>query len=382
MRIPSSVEDGVRGGGCCSFNKTTGEPAATVVAALSASVRTTPNPSSAKEGSYFTLECFMSQMMKEIFEQPLALKRTFAAERDHARAFADFARKQKFRLVVLVARGTSDNAAVFGRYLIELATGIPVSLCAPSIHTLYHAHMDFRQTLVVGISQSGEGTDINLVLESAKRQGAYTLAITNEARSTMAALADDVFVGRAGKQRSVAATKTYTSQLMLLYMLAASVSSQVTLSDVSEIPHRVEATLKLAPEIKEMVERYRYMRRCVVVARGINYANAFEMALKLMETCYVVAERFSAADFLHGPIAMIERDFPALVFNPPGKTFREHAEIDRAPAGAEGRYAGVHLHEGTRSRRLTGDSDSGSCARDLHAHPVHRAGADLCCISR
>jgi glucosamine--fructose-6-phosphate aminotransferase (isomerizing) len=262
-------------------------------------------------------------MMEEILEQPLALKRTLAAERHHALAFADFARKQNFRLIVLVARGTSDNAALFGRYLLELTTGIPVSLCAPSIHTLYHAWLDFRQTLVVGISQSGEGTDINLVLESAKRFGGYTVGITNEARSTMAGLVDEVFLVHAGKQRSVAATKTYTGQLLLLYLLASSLSSQIALADVSEIPHRVEQALKLAPEIERLVERYRYMRRCVVVARGINSANAFELALKLMETCYVVAERFSSADFLHGPIAIIEPDFPALVFMPPGKAFRE-----------------------------------------------------------
>jgi glucosamine--fructose-6-phosphate aminotransferase (isomerizing) len=262
-------------------------------------------------------------MMKEILEQPLALQRTLAAERDHALAFTDFARKQNFRLIVLVARGTSDNAALFGRYLLELTTGIPVSLSAPSIHTLYRARLDFRRTLVVGISQSGEGTDINLVLKSAKRFGGYTLGITNEARSTMAGLVDEVFLVHAGKQRSVAATKTYTGQLLLLYLLASSLSSQIALADVSEIPHRVEQALKLTPEIERLVERYRFMRRCVVVGRGINSANAFELALKLMETCYVVAERFSSADFLHGPIAMIEPDFPALVFMPPGKTFRE-----------------------------------------------------------
>jgi glucosamine--fructose-6-phosphate aminotransferase (isomerizing) len=262
-------------------------------------------------------------MMKEILEQPLALRRTLAAERDHARAFADFARQQNFRLIVLVARGTSDHAALFGRYLLELTTGIPVSLSAASIHTLYRARLDFRQTLVVGISQSGEGTDINLVLKSAKRLGAYTLGITNEAHSTMASLVDEVFLVHAGKQRSVAATKTYTGQLLLLYLLASSLSSQIVLSDVSEIPQRVEQTLKLAPEIAAVVERYRYMRRCVVLGRGINLANAYELALKLMETCYVVAERFSSADFMHGPIAMIEQDFPAIVFMPPGKTFQE-----------------------------------------------------------
>ncbi len=265
----------------------------------------------------------MSKMMKEIMEQPEALKRTLAAERDHAQAFADFARKKKFRLIVMVARGTSDNAALFGRYLLELTTGIPVSMCAASIHTLYGARLDYRDTLVVGISQSGEGTDINMVLQAAKRLGAYTLGITNEAHSPMTRIVDDLFLVHAGKQRSVAATKTYTGQLLMLYLLASSLSDKIVMSDISEIPQRVEQTLKLVPEIQTLVERYRYMRRSVVVGRGINLANAYELSLKLMETCYVVAERFSSADFMHGPIAMIEQDFPALIFMPPGKAFQE-----------------------------------------------------------
>jgi len=269
----------------------------------------------------------MSLMIKEILEQPRALARTFQAERAHALEFRKFARRQNFRLVVLVARGTSDNAARFGRYLLELTTGIPVSLSAPSVHTLYQAKLDFRQALVVGISQSGEGTDVNMVLESAKRQGGYTLGITNEAHSTMAKLVDDVFLVRAGKQHSVAATKTYTGQLMLLYLLAAALGSHITRSNVSEIPGRVKETLELIPELREVVERYRYMDHCVVMARGINYANAFELSLKLMETCYVIAERFSSADFLHGPIALIERDFPAFVLMPPGKTFDDLRQL-------------------------------------------------------
>src|SRR5712691_8504453 len=119
-----------------------------------------------------------SLMLEEILEQPQALRRTFEAERAHAVRFKQFAERQNFRLIVLVARGTSDNAALFGRYLLELTTGIPVSLSAPSIHTLYHARVDFRDALVVGISQSGEATDINMVLKAARRQGAVTLGIT------------------------------------------------------------------------------------------------------------------------------------------------------------------------------------------------------------
>lgn len=265
----------------------------------------------------------MSLMMEEIFDQPRALRRTFKAEREHAESVKQYARRQGFRLIVLVARGTSDNAAVFGRYLLELTTGLPVSMCAPSVHTLYHTRLYLRQAVVVGISQSGEGADINLVLKAARRQGAFTIGITNEARSTMAGLVDEVFLVRAGRQRSVAATKTYTGQLLMFYLLAGGLGPQISMESVSEIPDRVEETLKLEPEIRQLVERYRYMRQCAVVARGLNYANAYELALKLMETCYVVAERFSSADFEHGPIALVERDFPVIILMPPGKVFRD-----------------------------------------------------------
>jgi glutamine---fructose-6-phosphate transaminase (isomerizing) len=302
----------------------------------------------------------MSLMMREILDQPEALHRTFNAERDHAKDFSLFAAKENFRLILLVARGTSDNAALFGRYLLEITTGIPVSLCAPSVHTVYHARLRLRNTLVVGISQSGEGADINLVLQSARRQGAYTVAITNEAHSTMAGTAHDVFLARAGRQRSVAATKTYTTQLLLLYLLATALSRQITVANVSELPGRVREALKLEPEIKELVERYRYMRQCVVVARGLNYANAFELSLKLMETCYVVAERFSSADFLHGPIAMIERDFPVLIFVPPGKSSSELRKLVSRLKGLRAETLAIssehsRFPDATRVIRVPGD---------------------------
>jgi glutamine---fructose-6-phosphate transaminase (isomerizing) len=270
----------------------------------------------------------MSKMMDEIFEQPHALERTFNAERKHAEEFSRFARG-KFRLIVLVARGTSDNAAVFGRYLLELTTGIPVSLAAPSVHTLYHARLDLRDALVIGISQSGAGTDINMVLESSRRQGAYTLGITNEAKSPMAGLVDDVFLVRAGRQKSVAATKTYTGQLMLFYLIACALGSERKLSEIGAIADHARAALGTLDQIRALVERYRYMPQCAVVARSLNYANAMELALKLMETCYVVAERFSSADFLHGPIAMVEPNFPVLMFMPPGRTFASQAQLVR-----------------------------------------------------
>jgi glucosamine--fructose-6-phosphate aminotransferase (isomerizing) len=240
-------------------------------------------------------------MLDEIRQQPEALARTLAGEVRHAGRFRKLLEGKRPRLVVLVARGTSDNAALFGRYLLEITTGIPVSLAAPSIATLYEAPIDYRDTLVVGISQSGESTDTNLVLERARTAGALTLGITNERASSLARLAEHVFLVRAGHERSVAATKTYTGQILVLYLLAYALGGRVRLADLERIPQLAAESLGLEAEIDALSERYRYMRSAVVVGRGLNYANAFEFALKLMETCYVVAERFSSADFLHGP---------------------------------------------------------------------------------
>lgn len=259
-------------------------------------------------------------MLAEIEQQPSVLERTLKQEAPRITRFAESLKKRGIRLIVLVARGSSDNAALFGRYLLEISTGIPVSLAAPAVHTLYHTKMDMRDALVIGISQSGEGADINIVLENSKRSGATTLAITNEADSEMARIADETFLIRAGRERSVAATKTYTGQLLMFHMLAAALSSNKQFAEVERLPELASLSLGLRPQIEETVERYAFMNHCVVVGRGLIYANVYEFAIKLMETCYVVAERFSSADFLHGPIAMIERDFPAFLFAPPGKT--------------------------------------------------------------
>jgi glucosamine--fructose-6-phosphate aminotransferase (isomerizing) len=137
----------------------------------------------------------------------------------------------------------------------------------------------------------------------------------------MARIAEHVFLVRAGREKSVAATKTYTGQMLMMYLLAYALGGGVKIADLERIPETVGAALALEPEIDALSERYRFMRHAVVVGRGLNYSNAFEMALKLMETCYVVAERFSSADFLHGPIALVEQNFPVFAFAPPGKTW-------------------------------------------------------------
>jgi glucosamine--fructose-6-phosphate aminotransferase (isomerizing) len=259
-------------------------------------------------------------MLDEIREQPAALSRTLAAGVRRSEAIARRFEGRRPRLIVLAARGTSDNAALFGRYLLEIATAIPVSLSAPSIYTLYGAKVDLREALAIGISQSGESTDTNLVLERAREQGALTIGITNESSSAMARIADEVFLVRAGKEKSVAATKTYTGQMLALYLIALALGAAIRADDLKRLADWTESALKLESEIGGLCERYRFMEHAVVVGRGLNYANAFEFALKLMETCYVVAERFSSADFLHGPIALVEASFPVFLFAPPDVT--------------------------------------------------------------
>ena len=262
----------------------------------------------------------MSFMLDEIEQQPQVLERTLRRE---VRAIERFRRRingRAFSMVVLVARGTSDNAALFGRYLIETTVGLPTSLAAPSVTTLYGAKPNWSDALVVGLSQSGESTDTNLCLQAAREQGALTVGITNEPGSSITKCVDELFQVHAGRERSVAATKTYTGQLLVLYLLAYALGAPIPPRVLERLPAVAARALSVKKSVEALSERYRFMTNTVVVGRGLNYATAYEFSLKMMETCYVVAERFSDADFLHGPIALIGKGFPVFVFAPPGPT--------------------------------------------------------------
>ena len=297
----------------------------------------------------------MSLMLAEIAEQPDALARTIKEERGKIAKLGQTIKSRDIDLIVLVARGSSDNAALFGRYLLEITTGIPVSLSAPSVHTIYNARFKLNHAMVVGVSQSGEGEDINRVLENARECGAYTVGITNEPNSSMTNFVDETLLTQGGRERSVAATKTFTGQMLLFYMLAAELADQQSRVQYEAIPEFVGRALEQKPAILELVQRYVFMENCVVVGRGLAYANAYELALKLMETCYVVAERFSSADFLHGPLAMVERHFPVILFAPPGKML----------AGVKSLIERLReLHAETLA--ITGDIDTaGMCTRSI-----------------
>jgi len=264
-------------------------------------------------------------MLAEIAEQPDVVEKAIRLEGGKIKKLGEFLRGRDIDLIVLTARGSSDNAALFGRYLLEITTGIPVSLTAPSVFTLYNAKLKLNRALVIGVSQSGEGADINRVLESAKASGAYTLGITNDGKSSMAKIADETLLIHAGREKSVAATKTYTGQMLHFYLLASILSGKKL--DFEKIPHFTNEALNLKSEVEELVQRYVFMENCVVVGRGLNYGNSYELALKLMETCYVVAERFSSADFFHGPLAIVERRFPVILFAPQGVTVKSNVDL-------------------------------------------------------
>lgn len=264
-------------------------------------------------------------MLQEISEQPEVLERTITEEREKLVKIGDYIRQKEVDLIILVARGSSDNACLFGRYLLEVSTGIPVSLAAPSVYTLYNAKMRLKRAVVIGVSQSGEGDDINHVLESAKAAGAFTMGITNEPSSAMARLTDETLLIHAGREKSVAATKTYTGQMLHFYLLASVIGDKRV--PFHQIPELTSKSLELRAIVQEIAQRYAFMENCVVVGRGMNYGNSYELALKLMETCYVVAERFSSADFFHGPLAIVERRFPVITFAPEGATRRSTSDL-------------------------------------------------------
>src|SRR5438445_11926846 len=218
----------------------------------------------------------MSLMLQEIGEQPAALEKTIAEEREKMRRVAQSVLRKDVDLIVLVARGSSDNAALFGRYLLEITTGIPVSLSAPSVHTLYNAKLNLRRALVIGVSQSGEGEDINRVLENASGCGAFTIGITNEASSSMVRLVDDTLLMHGGRERSVAATKTFTGQMMLFYMLAASLGKDGPAINYQTIPDLAARALTQKTASLVLVQLYVFMENCVSGARGLTCANAYE----------------------------------------------------------------------------------------------------------
>lgn len=263
----------------------------------------------------------MTQLWKEINEQPDAIKRFLTEERDAVEQAAQAIRDFDPAFVMIAARGTSDNAARYVQYLLSIEAGLPVALATPSVHTLYGAQPRLSNALVIGISQSGKSTDVLQIVQDAQQQNALTISVTNDPASPMAQAADHHLWLRCGEEKSVAATKTYTTQLTALALLTHVLTQNTEkLELMAELPGLVQQTLQQSEPIANWVQRYRYMEHVAVIGRGLNYSTAMEIALKIKELCYITGEEYSEADFRHGPIAIISPGFPVLAVAPTGKT--------------------------------------------------------------
>jgi glucosamine--fructose-6-phosphate aminotransferase (isomerizing) len=263
----------------------------------------------------------------EIFEQPQRLA-DLLKQRAAIEKIAQTIKERNPKFVFLAARGTSDNAGRYANYLWGAVNKMPLALATPSLFTYYNQPPQISGALVVGVSQSGKSPDIVSVIESGKAQGNLTLAITNAPASPLAQASDLVLDIQAGEERAVAATKTYTTELLGIAMISAALSgSDQAWKELQSVPAWVQSALKLDADLARMAQRYRYMHQCVVLGRGLNYSTAYEWALKLKELTYIVAEPYSSADFQHGPIAMVEGGFPVLAVAPEGKVFASMVEM-------------------------------------------------------
>lgn len=255
-------------------------------------------------------------MRQEIGEQPEALRRTLTAVLPEVPALRRLAAGT--RQVMFVARGSSDNAAVYGKYLCEVRGGRLATLSSPSVATTYGSRIDLDGVLTVALSQSGRTEEIVQTLAWAADCGARTVAVTNEADAPIAAAAEVALVTDAGTEVAVPATKTYTTQLAALAVLGLALSDDDAAfrADLDRVPDAVAATIAATGDLDDAVSRLTDVDGMVVSGRGYAYSTALELALKFKEACYVPAEGLSYADLLHGPIAVLDGDTPVLLVAP------------------------------------------------------------------
>jgi glucosamine--fructose-6-phosphate aminotransferase (isomerizing) len=256
----------------------------------------------------------------EILEQPDAAQRLLDAAPMAFAPIAAAVERRRPRFAVIAARGTSDNAGIYAQYLLAIRNRLVVALAAPSTITLYGARPNLAESLVVGISQSGRSPDIVAVVEEARRQGALTVALTNDPDSPLADTSDHVIDLHAGPERATAATKTYTTELLAAALLSTALDppSSGEAADLAGLPALIAAALTAEPHAHDLAAAHAERQRAVVLGRGYSYASAREWALKLQELALIAAMAYSAADFEHGPLALAEPGLPVLAVAPSG----------------------------------------------------------------
>ncbi|WP_224280719.1 SIS domain-containing protein [Streptomyces sp. LS1784] len=266
-------------------------------------------------------------MAAEMAEQPAVLQRILDEGAPQIREVAAQIAARNPRFVLLTARGTSDNAALYAKYLTEILLGKPAGLTSMSTTTAYGAKPDLTDVLAVTVSQSGGSPDLVASTKAAREAGAITLAVTNNAASPLAEVSEFHIDVLAGPEKALPATKTYTAELLALYLLVEGLAEAWGYPRpkaggspaVRELPGLAAGVLARKAEVKALAERYRFAQRLVITSRGYGYPTAREAALKLMETTYIPATPFSGADLLHGPLAMVDNVSPVIAIVPDGK---------------------------------------------------------------
>ncbi|MEV7421514.1 MULTISPECIES: SIS domain-containing protein [unclassified Streptomyces] len=264
-------------------------------------------------------------MSAEVMEQPEVFRRVLQDGAPRIREVAAVIAARNPRFALLSARGTSDHAALYAKYLLEIRRGLPCGMASMSTTTAYGARPDLTGVLFVAVSQWGGSPDLVASTWAAREAGAITLAVTNNPDSSLAAVSEFHIDVLAGPERALPATKSYTASLLSLYLFVAALGGGERGDDHDDrpalelLPDLAERIVERRDEVRTLATRYRFAERAVVTSRGYGYPTAQEAALKLMETCYLPALSFSGADLLHGPLAMIGDTSAVVAIVPDGK---------------------------------------------------------------
>ena len=270
----------------------------------------------------------MSWLETELREQPAALARLLDQQGARSAELAAAFRRDDVRYVLIASRGSSSNAARYAQYVLGRANRVPVMFATPSLYTIYEQPPRLDGAIVLGISQSGASPDVRAVLAEARRQGRPTLALTNDPASPLAEEADQVLPLEAGEEKSVAATKTYLNSLGAIALLFGAIGTDgAARAELERIPEALEEQIELSFATAPALSAYADVVGATVVARGVNYGTAFEIALKIRELSGLMVEAYSPADLMHGPIAAIQPGWPVVVVAPTGPAHESVAEL-------------------------------------------------------
>ena len=284
----------------------------------------------------------MSWLETELREQPAALARLIERQGGSARDLAAAFRRDDVRYVLIASRGSSSNAARYAQYVLGRANRVPVMFATPSLYTIYEQPPRLDGAIVLGISQSGASPDVRAVISEARRQGRPTIALTNDPASPLANEAEHVLPLEAGEERAVAATKTYLNSLGAIALIFAAIGDDaIAWAELERTPGVLEEQIELSFATAPALAAYADAVGATVVARGVNYGTAFEIALKIRELSGLVVEAYSPADLMHGPIAAVRPGWPVVAVAPTGPAHESVAELVPALAARQARLLAV-----------------------------------------